>query len=97
MTILASFEGKGVPPDTYQVVLSELIQIPQELQPTEADFMAGASPEVLREQADKAAKAEAFLAANRKLPAILCDAKSPLELTVSESGGSLEIDVAQYR
>ena len=97
MTIFASFEGTGVPTGTYQVVLSEIIDLPQELQPSADNFMAAGSPVNLREQTAQAAKVEAYIEANRKIPAILCGSRSPLEMIVSESGGTLEIDVANYR
>ena len=93
-TIIASYEGNGVPTGTYHVWLSEKLDFPKELNRTVDEMMALTGKEL----ESFTAKREAFIKANRRIPDILTDPdKSPLELNVSESGGTLEIDIAKYR
>jgi len=82
-TSVGTYLAAGIPAGTYRITLSEHIEIP--------DLGGDYDPET-------PAKVQKFLAENRKLPAILYDpSRTPLELTVGDSGAELDIDVAQYK
>jgi len=91
-TIAGSYSAKGIPTGTYRVALRERIDLPPELQNTDDPALSE------KQQAEVAAKQMKYIEDHRTVPAILCDpSKTPLELTVTESGAELDIDIAKYK
>jgi len=89
-----SFTGKGVPAGTYTVVLSEPIEVPEDLLSQESD--QDLSPAA---QAEKARKLDEFLKKNQVVPTVLTIATtSPVEVTVAKGqNATVEIDVTKHR
>ena len=84
-TIAGSYEAKGIPIGKYRITLRERIELPAELMGDDYDQAV-------------IAKQQQYLAEHRTLPAILYNAsQTPLELTVTESGAELDVDVAKYK
>lgn len=91
-TIVSSFDAKGLPVGTYRVALSERIELPSELIENDDIFITE------KQRADIAKKRERYLAEHQKVPAVLCNpSKTPLELTVTDSGGDLDVDISKFK
>ena len=90
----SSYTRKGVPVGTYSVVLSESIDVPENLVSQESDQ---ALPPAA--QAEKARKLDEFLNKNRTVPTILSSAAtSPIALEVAKGQeATVTIDVATHR
>ena len=89
----SSYTGKGAPAGTYAVVLSEPIDIPQELISQEADQDLPPAA-----QAEKSRKLKEYLSKNQLVPSVLTSVASPVELAVAEkTGATLTVDITQYK
>jgi hypothetical protein len=83
-TIAGTFERNGLPIGTYHVTLNERIDVPAELI-NDNDPASWEKQEKYRDE-------------HRILPKILSDPiNTPLELTVSDSGGEMTIDISTFR
>ena len=89
-----SYTGKGVPAGTYSVVLSESIDVPENLIAQESDQNLPPAA-----QAEKSRKLDEFLSKNRVVPVVLSTATtSPIELVVAKGqDATVMIDVAKHR
>lgn len=93
-TIFGSFEGKGIPEGSYTVLFAEKIDYPPQLNLSVDEMLRLPQPE----KDDYHEKRNRFIQESRKVPAVLTDSeKTPLQITVAETGGSLEIDISQYQ
>ena len=89
----SSYTGNGVPPGTYTVVLSEPIEIPEELISQESDQNLPPAA-----QAEKSRKLNEFLSKNQIVPSALTTSASPIELTVAnKTKATLTVDITQYK
>ena len=89
----SSYTRKGAPAGTYTVVLSESIEVPENLLSQESDQDLPPAA-----QAEKARKLEEFLSKNQVVPSALTTGASPIELVVAErTGATLTVDVTQYK
>jgi len=88
-----SYTGKGAPVGTYTVVLSEPIEVPEDLLSQESDQDLPPAA-----QAEKARKLDEFLKKNQLVPTVLTTVASPVEVTVvAKQNATVEIDVAKHR
>jgi len=88
-----SYKGKGVPAGTYTVVLSEPIEVPEDLLSQESDQDLPPAA-----QAEKARKLDEFLRKNQLVPIVLTTVASPVEVTVvAKQNATVEIDVAKHQ
>lgn len=93
-TIAGSFRAKGIPIGSYRVSLSERIELPPELIISDEP---GATL-TLAQMEDITKKQQMYHAERRVLPEILCDpSKAPLELTVTNSGAELDVDISKFK
>jgi len=89
----SSYTGKGAPAGIYTVVLSEPIEVPEELISQESDQNLPPTA-----QAEKSRKLNEFLSRNQKMPSALTTGASPIELTVADkTGATLTVDITQYK
>ena len=83
-TIAGSYEARGLPTGTYRVTLIESIKLPPELINDDDPAMSE--------------KQQKYLAEHCVVPEALRNpAKTPLELTVTESGAELDVDIAKFK
>jgi len=83
-TNAGSYSANGIPTGTYRVTLSERIELPPEL----IDDNDPSMP----------TKQQKYIDEHRTLPKTLCDPlRTPLELTVTESGAELDVDIAKFK
>ena len=93
VTNQGDYMAKGVPADTYTVVLNKPVKAPSELSPEEVNNMS------YDDQIAYGRKINEELA---KMPPVIPTALTnprgtPLSLTVTESGGELIVDLSDYK
>ena len=83
-TIAGSYEARGLPIGMYRVTLIESIELPPELINDDDPTMSK--------------KQQKYFAEHCTVPEILRDpSKTPLELTVTESGVEWDVDIAKFK